>query len=48
MHLLARNRSVSFSMVKLTGSSAVTTSFEELGPLVDDGAPYSAIGLEEL
>lgn len=39
---------VSFNMATFVGSSANTTSSDELGPLVDDGAPYSEIVLVEL
>ena len=44
------NRTLSFNMALLTGSSASTinNTLYQHGPLVDDGAPYSAIGLVEL
>ncbi len=44
------NNAVSFNMASLVGSAASTTVNvpSETGPLVDDGAPYSAIGMTEL
>lgn len=45
---VGKKKSVSFNMAKLIGSSAATTVSKDLGPLVHDGAPYSAIGLVEL
>ena len=44
----SKKKSISFNMAKLVGSSSGTVSSQELGPLVDDGAPYSAIGVVEL
>ena len=35
-------------MANLTGSAANTGLSSELGPLLDDGAPYSGIGQVEL
>ena len=44
-------KTISFNMARLAGSSAPTTISNyrnQIGPLVDDGAPYSAIGLIDL
>ena len=43
-----KKNAISFNMAALVGSTASTYTKPELGPLVDDGAPYSAIGLVEL
>ena len=45
---VCKKTSVSSNMAKLIGSSAATTVSKDLRPLVDDGAPYSAISLVEL
>ena len=39
---------MSLNMATFAGSSASTVEYEKTGPLVDDGAPYRAIGLVEL
>lgn len=44
----SKKKTLSFSMAKLSGSSASLPITGLLGPLVDDGAPYSAIGQVEL
>ena len=41
-------KAVSFNMATLTSSAAKTTFSDKLGPLLNDGAPYSAIGQVEL
>ena len=53
-HTTSRKRTVSFNMGVLssnmctTDTSKVTKLDQDVGPLVDDGAPYSAIGRVEL
>lgn len=41
-------KDISFNMASLVGSISSTCTKEELGTLVDNGAPYSAIGIFEL
>lgn len=43
-----KRKTISFSMATLRGSSASLPTTGQLGPLVDDGAPYAAIGQVEL
>ena len=43
-----RKKTVTFNMATLVVSSALSLTSNMIGPLVDDGAPYSAIGLVKL